>query len=619
MQLQSNLLIELSFDGLGYRRVPKAAELLFEAVKQSMLKHEIEYSRSELYFSVRRIVVWLNSGEPEEQIISQSTIEIALGDALNQFKRCLSDCWEQVVNVLALYGDELLAVRLSDFEVANWTPDNTGQLLEITSVESYWALMESQGVLIDNREREDYLRKLLAEGAAELGGEISAESLLNEVLISVEKPEVIKVTFPQQHLQFPEQLLRIVLLDNNVFPLYRDGELICRGLVVVDADTVDDERFQALLDKSLAHIANIYHRDLNLKPAVREQMLRATAYKTGLGSLWDKQKRILKQSITIIDLLDAGKQVEEVAEKAARICKADTVTQVCKHFPQMQGHMGEQLAIHLGEPDVVGVAIREHLCPGTYCSKLPHTLVGAVLGIADRLDDICGYYHLDELSFSRYREVKQLFDQIIQIVDSVALDLSLARLLRFSLSLYESQGLVPWQRKDLDKLLKIFLERLGAYLRQQNYGEKSIRALLAVRPTNVYTAIERVKLLDSGEERDLVDDCIAVAAMVEKNCPRGYNYEESAREFLETSAEKDLFELLLVLKDEVESELEQRKFRQALAGLARLKNPLARFTESVHLDFDDMPVTMNRLGLLSEIRELLWEFADFTKLEPTEV
>ncbi len=60
-------------------------------------------------------------------------------------------------------------------------------------------------------------------------------------------------------------------------------------------------------------------------------------------------------------------------------------------FPELQGVMGREYALHSGETPEVALAILEHYLPRSASDALPTQDAGALLGLADRLDTICGH------------------------------------------------------------------------------------------------------------------------------------------------------------------------------------------------------------------------------------
>ncbi len=114
--------------------------------------------------------------------------------------------------------------------------------------------------------------------------------------------------------------------------------------------------------------------------------------------------------------------------------------------------------------------------------------------------------------------------------------------------------------------------------------------------------------------QDSLADCAEACKMLDRTCPRDYNYEEAAREYLELPEESDLFEVYLATGEEVKKHLQHRRMGEAVTRLAKVRTPLLRFINSVDLDTPDRPLRLNRLSLLGEIRQLYFSYGDFSLL-----
>jgi glycyl-tRNA synthetase beta chain len=83
-----------------------------------------------------------------------------------------------------------------------------------------------------------------------------------------------------------------------------------------------------------------------------------------------------------------GEELAALAERAARLCKADLVTQMVGEFPELQGLIGGYLARAQGEPDEVADAIRDHYKPVGQADEVPTAPVTVAVSLADKLDTI---------------------------------------------------------------------------------------------------------------------------------------------------------------------------------------------------------------------------------------
>ena len=604
-----NLLVEVRFTGLSYRQTLKAYDLATTVFSAEIADLSPGYRKLEVFFSKFRLVLWLKLGSRDEfSLQGKDQLVEAVTVLLQRLKTGLPQVWAQVCGLVVLLGNEVLPVAVDSLQSGRETV--AGGALYLQDTQHYWREMTRAKVHIDNGQREKAIRRLLAAGAAAAGGKVISSRIMNEVVVAAEIPVLKTLEISAEHMDLPQELLTLILEKALCFGIESsEGKLLRQALYIGNRGDQGPD-----LSAALAAAKKTLEADLALTAEARKELLAQMCYLSGLGSYLDKQRRLQKIVLTIADQIDAGNNVCTLAQQASELAKVDLTTDICQLYPEFRGHMGGIIAQREGVPQMVTAAIIEHWHPGKYSQKLPHTLVGALLGIADRLDDICGHYYQSEFKLSHYRCVKTWFDESIAILDSVALDVSMTRLLKFSLSLYESQGLVPWREKDLAHLLKVFADRLCYYLLARDFPQGVANALTVINPDNVFCTLQKAAVMVKPDNGKNLECCAEACKLLDRTCAREYTYEQAAREFLEEPEEKDLFEVYLVAKDDIEGCLSARDFSGALARLAKLKTSLLRFINSVDLDTGDKPVQYNRLSLLAEIRELYHSFADFSML-----
>lgn len=602
--------MELRFKGLSYRQTLKAYDFIRPCFKEELASRAVDYNRLEVYFSKYRIVLWLRLGcrpDPGDWSAEKAILTRTVFSLCQRLSLAQPPTWALCTGLLALLNGQILPVAVGGV-AANRLTAVGDRSIDIQDTQHYWREMGKNQVYVDNRQREKQIRQLLGEAAAKAGGNIVTSMIINAAVINCERPYVQLVPISANTFQLSEILALIVLERMGFFALQsKTGALLALGAFVGNVgDNPPD------LNKELADASGAYQRDLAVPFQHRLLGLQSLPYLSKLGSLADKQQRLKKIVLTLASQTDAGQEISELAKQGAAMAKLDLATETCSKYPEFLGHMGAKIAQKAGVSAMVATAIIEHWHPSKYSQKLPHTLVGAVLGVADRLDSICGQFYQSEFKLSQYRRVKDWFDQVIAIIASVPLDISLANLLKFSLSLYESQGLAPWRTGDLDLLKKLCKERVQVFLEAEGFSAGIAAALTAHWPDNVYLTIEKAKTL--AAESGAVEECSETCKLLDRVCARDYNYEEATREYLEQQEEVDLFEVYLSVREEVNAHLQKRVPHAALARLARLRIPLQRYVNAVDLDTHDQPLRANRLSLLGEIRGLYHVFGDFSLL-----
>lgn len=604
-----NLLFEMRFAGLEYRQILKTYNFVAQIFKEELACRDISCQRLEVFFSKFRLVLWLRLSPEENRPGIRAILTRVVTALCQRISLILPETWTKISGLLFLVDDEVLFISNGDIASGRETLAGA-KIIKVHGTQHYWRAMARHKVLIDNEQREKQIRQLLHYAAASCGGDVISSPVMNEIVINCEQPVVKVVDISPALKDIPETLALIVLEKQLFFALRSaDNQLLAKVVYICDQGCQPPD-----LNTELRRTGYTFAEDLLPTISQRQQSLQAMRYLSKLGSIYDKQQRLQKIVLSMASQVDTGEEVCNVARQASQMAKLDLATSTCSRHPEFLGHMGGIIVRQAGESEMVASAIIEHWHPSKYSSKLPHTLVGALLGVADRLDSICGQYYQSEFRLSQYRNVINWFDQMIAIIASVPLDISTVSLLKFSLSLYESQGLVPWRTKDLELLLKIYADRLFYYLLESDFPEEVANALTASVPDNIFAAVQKAKAMLDANLHSSVEGCADACKLLDRICAKEYNYEEAAREFLEQPEEIELFEVSLAAREEVKSFLEQRRMDQALLRLAKLRAPLLRFVNSVDLDTSDKPLRFNRLSLLGEIRELYHTYGDFSLL-----
>ncbi len=84
---------------------------------------------------------------------------------------------------------------------------------------------------------------------------------------------------------------------------------------------------------------------------------------------------------------------------------------------------------------------------------------------------------------------------------------------------------------------------------------------------------------------------------------------------LKDAAEIQLATHLVVLRDKLQPYFAAGNYQEALVELAALREPVDAFFDNVMVMADDAEVRVNRLTLLSKLRELFLQVADISVLQ----
>ena len=173
----------------------------------------------------------------------------------------------------------------------------------------------------------------------------------------------------------------------------------------------------------------------------------------------------------------------------------------------------------------------------------------------------------------------------------------------------------------LEDLLSFFADRLKQYLRDQGKRYDLIDAVFALGEDDLVLIAKRVDALtDFLASEDganlLAGFKRAVNILKAEEKKDGTSYQGLVNEqLLAENAEKDLFAALKHGESAAGAALQQEDFSAAMSALSKLRGPIDAFFDRVTVNADDVAVRKNRLYLLSQIRSVLGQVADFTKIE----
>jgi len=397
----------------------------------------------------------------------------------------------------------------------------------------------------------------------------------------------------------------------------RDMKLVARG-------------HERVLRARLADAQFFYRGDLEVSNDERVEKLKRVLFQAQLGTMYEKIQRVAQIGKFIAKAVDVGladgKQhngLKTQVARAAKLCKADLVSQVVGEFPKLQGVMGRIYAAIAGEFATVSAAIEEHYRPTYSGGPLPQTITGSVLSIADKIDSICGCFSagLTPTGASDPYALRRQGIGIIQIMNDKGFSFSLRKLIKKSLSQFEIKD--SDERKALAQKVYSFLQnRIIQLLADQGYAKDTIAAVVDVSIDHVPNLWSRLEALESLKAKaDYEPLTVAFKRVVnilkKSGKMKGQETLGKVKENLfEHESESALFAAYQKAEKKVSEAMDKGLFEKALQDIATLRGPVDAFFDGVMVLAENQNVRRNRMALLEHIATLFGKFADFSKLSP---
>lgn len=534
--------------------------------------------------------------------------------------------------LLALYGQTPLEIEVGDVRSASFTRGHrflgSTEPIGVDDPAAYRDTLSRNGVILDPAERRVRICEQAASLAESVGGRIVDDAGLVDTLVFItEYPVCVRGTFEARYLSLPREVLIATMRDHQKYFSLQEktgDRLLPYFITVANLDADDMSRIQAgnekVLRARLEDARFFFEEDRRVPLEERVDALKQVIFHERLGTAYDKVGRIERLASCLAREV-CPDQVSEV-RRAAHLCKADLVSQMVGEFPELQGIMGGIYAAEGGESPVVSQAVREHYMPVSAEGDLPTGRAGAVVSIADKLDTIVGFFgvgarvtgNADPFALRR-RAIG-----ILRVLLDQGLDVSLPWLVRQSRDVL-CPGEAGEAGEIVDEVLAFFRTRCHQYLLGRGFPHDTIDSVMSrtfESMPDLYRRIEALHRMRANEDFEkLILGCKRTVNIL-RQAGEELGYAGCATplsaEDLREDAERDLFEGVRLLRDQIAGRMERSEYEGVLQDLVRLKDPVDRLFDSVMILVEDERVRQARLHLLHGVAELFQGFADFSKI-----
>lgn len=523
--------------------------------------------------------------------------------------------------MVALLDNEVLDVNLEGIKSSNVTKGHRflgEKEFEVNSIEDYFEKLEKNFVILDQHKRKEMIKEQAIEVAKSLGGEVEFDDdLLEEITFLVEYPTAFYGEFDKKYVELPKEVVTTPMKEHQrYFPVLKDGKLLPNFIAVRNGDSNRIDIVKAgnekVLRARLADALFFYNEDTKKPLESFVDKLNTVVFQAKLGTVYDKTLRIENLSQVILRELD---MIESQANtvRAAKLCKADLVTNMVFEFTELQGIMGRDYAKVSGENKEVCEGIFEHYLPRFAGDILPETNVGIALSIADKLDSIAGFFAIGikpSGSQDPYALRRQALG-ILSILLDKKLSVNLNKLINSALDNYYS---IEFDKEEAaSQIVEFFVERVKNLFKDLGIRYDIIDAVLNDNLddiSDIHTrALELNRWLQKDELVEMLTAFNRVSTLAEKASSEIVN-----EELLKESAEIQLYDSFKKIKSNVESLLSDKKYNEALDSFATLRPLVDNLFDNVMIMDKDEVIKENRLGLLKQIYSTMLTICDLSKI-----
>jgi glycyl-tRNA synthetase beta chain len=544
----------------------------------------------------------------------------------------LTDGWTDVKFVrpahalVALHGADVVNVELLGLKAGRETHGHRFEAsvdpVRIADADAYAATLEKDGAVIASFDaRRAEIAKQLAAAAAQVGGgarPIDDDALLDEVTALVERPNVLVCEFEKEFLDVPQECLILTMKANQkYFPLLdAAGRLTNRFLVVsnirpddASAVTGGNER---VVRPRLADAKFFFDQDRKKTLESRVPRLSKVVYHNKLGTQGERIERV-RAIAKVIGAQLGDDHLAANADLAAKLAKADLLTDMVGEFPELQGTMGAYYARHDGLGDEIAGAIEDHYRPRFAGDALPASRTGLVVALADKLETLAGLFAIGQLP-SGDKDPFALRRHALGVVRMLMerdLPLSLGDLVT------ETLGLFPQAPAGTAAQLTDFIyDRLGGSLREQGYSAQEVEAVLALRPQRLGDVAKRLAAVRAFAALPEAPALAAANKRIGNILKKAEGSVEAkvSEPLLKEDAEKALHAAMSGTAPKAASQFDAGDYTASLQTLAALRAPVDAFFDGVMVNAEDAALRANRLGLLASLHQAMNRVADLSRL-----
>lgn len=486
----------------------------------------------------------------------------------------------------------------------------------------YLELLRKNFVIADPEERRALIEKDVARATEKLGGVYRRDNeLLEAVCGLVEYPLVLSGCFEKKFLDLPGEVLTSVMKNHQkYFPVFSASGGLMPYFVFVCGTPVKDPgaviRGNERVLRARFVDAEFFHTE-DLKKPLRDRAgeLESMVFLSGLGTYGDKTARLEKIAGGLAPAT-GGKKIANRLKRAARLSKADLATQMVFEIPELQGVMGGHYAAKQGEDKEVAAAIEEHYMPTARDSALPATDAGALLAIADKIDNICCCFYLG-MKPSGSSDPLALRRQAIGLIRMALdknLDFSLAELTGLTLKLLKKAPYSATPATDIKQVsaevLEFIAERFRNVMAAQDAKADSVEAVISAGFDGVTDCGRRLAALESARKSKSFMTLAASFKRVVNILKNGKDRKVNPKLF-ENSEEKALWKAV----EKIEKAPKTGGCKAHLKLIGSLNKPIDAFFDGVMVMHSDERIRKNRIALLGRVRDLFFKVGDLSKLD----
>jgi len=531
-----------------------------------------------------------------------------------------------LISILAIFNEKLLKFKFAHLETVNFTMLETEDQIKQIKVKSFYDytnLLRKNEIILDHNERSEYiLKKIISICKKKSCKETINQSLLTEVTNLVDKPNIITATFDKSYLELPKEIIRSTLQTHQKYFTLVDLKDRMLNEFIIVANNKDEKKLiktgnERVVEARLSDANFFWNRDKSYNLIKQINKLKKIVFYENLGTVYDKTQRLRKMAYFISDQLNINKEKLEIASS---VSKSDLASDLVSEFPELQGEMGKHFALNQGFEQDVSNAISEHYLPIGNSSIIPKKPISYSLSILDKLDNLVGFYLINEKPTSS-KDPFALRRSAIGLLRTIIennLVIKISDLIDYFIRIYLDQGVKEKNTQSKKELINFLRERMKNILKEKRIRTDIIEASISSHNNDNFLELyKKTLIMNKFISKELGKNALSTykrasnileqERLISKDGPDAVLFKEEE--------EKELFERINIIRKAFTVKEDRKNYEEHLKLLSDTKLSTDKFFEKVKVNDDNNDIKNNRLELLQILCSTFNTFVDFSKLE----
>ncbi len=519
-----------------------------------------------------------------------------------------------VHSILSLMDSTVIKFEFMGKSSSNLTKSHRFLQKEIAvkNAQNYEHTLKDNMVVISIDDREKMIRQAIENCKLDI---IEDDALVHEIALITEFPQPVIGQFKNEYLNLPQPVLKTVLRHHQrTFITRMDGKVSNEFLAFQDGpdlrSTNVKKGYERVINARLSDAEFYMKEDMKYTLEHFNEKLTGMTFQKELGTIADKVKRIRALSSQLSRTLNFGQKEIELVERASVLSKSDLGTNMVYEFPELQGTVGSFYAKIQGEAPRVINAIIDQYAPDGLEGDLPSDTIGAIIGVADRLDTIVANFSIGEIptgSRDPYALRKKVF-AILRILSGLEWDLDLEKGISVCESLLD-------KKVSKKELADFFKGRLEIILKEKFSISQDVSKVVAELWNRPLRAKLSAQTIEKNRKNSDFDDFVIAYTRVH-NISRIHNSMDYHVELFDDD-EKPLFMSYIENMPKIQNALDHLNYDEAFADLKSMKPLIDDYFNKVFVMSPREDLRLNRLGFLKNVDLLFMNFGDLSLLVKT--